>query len=328
MPVSDRPSRDWPRTARYRPYARGRYSVGPGLGRLGRDLGNGDADGRAIQFDADWRDYRAVKLRARRAGLARMHGVEPDAGAWVAAALRLLIQRLIAEYPQWFDWQADAAGGCLACALTGEHLRLDAGGRLLGVDPRGPRPSYRDALDALAGQIMEDVAVVAVDAQGRDRLCALQVCMPHRWAPDEKLGRDFAGVHRPVPGFAPVAAGGRRLLRAVVDGGPYVRFVWGLTRDPSLTQYAREGEPRAWPCDPRAPWWLRIERQVMLPLGDGSGYLFLIRSYREPVSGLPASDRALLAGAVEGMDADELAYKDLSGEREGLLRRLRGVGSV
>jgi hypothetical protein len=308
--------------ARYRPFRRGRYEVGPGLVPLGRDFGNGAADGRCVQVDADWRCYRAAKLRARRAGLTRWYGEGPRAGALREAAIARLIEILPREYPALFRWQPAPSGGELDCRLSGERLRFGAGFCLTGAEGAPLRPGYEGPLDALAAQIPEDLALVSVDAAGRDRLQAVHVCFPNGWAPDEKLGRDFAAVHAPVPHFERVARNAPRLLRAVADGGPYVRFVWGLTTDPNLSRYRSED---AHPLqEPDGEWLLRVERQVLLGLARGGGFLFLIRTYLEPVSGLCGSDRDVLADAIEGMDQASLRYKGLSGARAGLLEALRG----
>lgn len=63
------------------------------------------------------------------------------------------------------------------------------------------------ALDFLGLNASEDLALIARDPRsGRDWLAATHVLNPQHWDPRDKLGRDFAQVHAPIPGGGPMNA--------------------------------------------------------------------------------------------------------------------------
>lgn len=317
---------------RYAPWDNGRYEVKVGYFRFGTDLGNGEADRHLCQLDREFPRYRDAKLASRTEALDKYYG-SSDLRAPVAAAVTgLLSQRLCAEYPHWFRRQAAAGlGHALVCSLTGETLYFDGDGNLSGVSGR-TEPAYADALDALACQIQEDLAVVQLEDAGTDRLAALHVCFPNHWSPREKLGKSFPMVHRPVPGMERIHQRAPALARDMVAHGPYVRFAWGLAADRRLNHHpdAPPGrDPARWHGRRfRAgtrPWYLRVERQVVWGIPRVDAALFTIRTYFLPCTVLrdDPSQRQRLADAIATMSAETLAYKGLTGSRDELLAWLR-----
>lgn len=81
----------------------------------------------------------------------------------------------------------------LNCFLTGDRLHFDPEMRLLAGSP------YESTFDALAMQVAEDLNVLALAEGGSNWLCAMHVCSPSTWRPEEKIGKDFFGIHSPVP---------------------------------------------------------------------------------------------------------------------------------
>ena len=312
--------------ARYFPPRSGRYQVNVGLARLGSDFGNGEADAKALQIDRSWPRYRREKARRRRSALAAHVGTCGAEAAIRAAAVAVLARRLAAEHPARFRLDPSRGGCALVCRLSGERLDFDPAWnlrRLTGFHARvSGEPPYRDALDALACQVQEDLALVRVDPDGSDRLVYLHVCFPAHWDPAAKLGGDFATVHAPVPDFARIAARSAPLLRHLVEGGDMVRFIWGLAGDRRLSHHPAFPAP----CGPPSTGlrlWLRVERQVTLGLPQAGGFLFLIRTYLRPVTTLQPEEREALAAAVADMSEEALAYKGYGGQREALITALR-----
>lgn len=319
-----------PAPARYLPVGPRAFRFEIGLSPLGRDFGNGHADALAFQVDERWPDYREAKLAARAESLRRYFACRPHHADALGAITRELARRLASEHPDWYGFSSARAGGWrLHSALSGQTALCAGTGAQ--VDPQGEAgPLATHVLDALALEVQEDVAVMR-DEGGTMRLIAHHVCFPNHWAPKDKLGQDFAGVHARVPGFSRLARGGTRLQAALTNQGPWVRFAWGLSTDTRLNHH-----PAAPPGSEQADWhgrrfdagdprlWLRVERQVLLPMPEWAAYVFLIRTYFEPVAGLSGDGRSRLARAVESMDADVLAYKGLAAERDAILAWLRG----
>jgi len=292
-----------PPPAHYFPFASGRYETTPGLMRLGKDFGNGPSDCRLLQLDQEFRHYRAAKLAARAEQLDKYYCTYNYSEATAQAVVALLKSQLLADYPDYFQALDQYQ---LYCQLTDEI-----------VDLNGP-----DALDQLACQIQEDLAVVS--CQGTDNwLAAVHVCCPNYWAPAAKIGGDFTQVHEPVPGMAKTNQASPQLVKALIEQGPYVRFGWGLATDTRLNHHSEAPQGIA-----SSDWqgrafqggelFVRIERQVTWGLPKVNAFLFTIRTYFEEV--LPLRHTALgqaLRTAVGSMSPASLTYKGL--DREALL---------
>lgn len=207
---------------------------------------------------------------------------------------------------------------CLEHEL-GEAARAAALERLLEL-LRGDHPevyggALPESLEELPFLMAEDVAVVRVEGD-REWLAFGHICLPSSWRLEEKIGRSFLEVHRPVPGF--VEKGSGALVRSLVEKGPYERYAWGLTNADVLDQEAgvhAEVAPE--------PLWVRVERQTMHPLGACGGWLFLIHPVNTRVEELSGGQREALARAVESMTEEQAAYKGLAGTRGAVVARLR-----
>lgn len=311
--------------ARYFPAAPGRYQVQVGLSPLGTDFGNGERDAQAFQLDRCWCRYRREKGRIRRASYTSHIAALPQGESLTATAARAIARRLALEHPQAFVLGETEQGARLDCRLSSESLQFDAGGHLLGSRGAGlgleGEPRYRDALDALACQIQEDLALVAVGPDGSDELVATHVCFPSHWSPAAKLGKSFGAIHAPAPAFERIAARAAPLVKHLMTGKDFVRFVWALVPDRHLNHHPNRRTGGSW-RSPAAPG-LRVERQVSLPLSEAGGFLFLIRTYLYPLEALTLGQRHTLAQAVEGMSPAALEYKGLSEHREQIMARLR-----
>ncbi len=315
---------------RYHPYAKGRYEVGAGLYRLETDFGHAGVDRQVFQLDERWPQYRRAKLAARAQDLDRYRCIAGLGAAARRALVELCLQRLSIEHPRWFEREHRGGVRILHCRLSGETLHVDESGELLEVEGgQDLHPPYACALDALAAQVQEDFAVVEVDAGG-DRLSALHLCFPNHWAAREKIGRDFAAVHAPVPGMARLNRQAPALTSTLASRGPFVRFAWGLATDTRLNHHPEPppgedaGPWRGRRFDPIAPaLFVRVERQVCHALQPAQAFFFGIRTYFYDVQTLEQPHRAALARAVTAMDEAALRYKGLYESRDAILDYLR-----
>ncbi len=145
----------------------------------------------------------------------------------------------------------------------------------------------------------------------------LAVAFPSGWPPRERAGASLAELHRPVADGARLQRATPALSEALLTKGPYLQHVWGLDpsgrldRDPSAPDAAYDGKV------PASQWWLRVERQTTLPLGDRA--LFVIRPYLVPLDALDRHQRAVLAAAVSSMSPASVAYKGITDVRDELL---------
>lgn len=322
--------------ARYFPMKHGRYDVTAGLRPLETDLGNGPADQRIFQLDADFSRYRAQKLASRAERLEKYFpkpiSLPPEARETV---VRFMAERLVREYPEQFSLSPFPEGGAtLHCRLTDEKLAFSRNWELLQAATHAEVvPAYRCALDALAGQIQEDFAVwVREPGSAREWLGAVHLCFPNHWAAEEKVGRSFVAVHEPVAGFDRLARASESLVTSMITKGPFVRFAWGVATDDRLNHHPVPPQGVAlndwWgrafdPSEPRLH--IRVERQTLHPFSDVHAALFTIRTYFLDVSELDKAEGEpqALALAIESMSPDALRYKGLSESREAVLKWLR-----
>lgn len=192
-------------------------------------------------------------------------------------------------------------------------------GAVLAALPATRRPS---ALLSLAFE--EDFAVI--DGAGAT-IPWLAVCLPSRWAPEEKIGRHFAEVHAPVADNEVLVAASASLARLVTGDDRWERFVWTISADPRLHQHPARGGadwPAARQADAEALGRLaffRTEHQIFLPVAGRGQAIFTIHVESAPLADAVTSADAArrLHDAVASMSPAVLAYRHLDDARDRLL---------
>ena len=240
-----------------------------------------------------------------------------------APALRALMQQAATEHPAAFAW--DGADAFESTTL---------GWRLRGVAAVGDGPpEIGDCLRALPAEwrlpallslaLAEDFAVIdGVTA----RIPWLAVCLPSRWAPEEKVGRHFAEVHAPVADNALLVTAAKHLARLVSGNERWERFVWSIGSEPRLMQHPRHVPSTAWPAAfdasaLAAHAYFRTEHQGFIPLPEFRQSVFTIHVESRPLTeALDSSEQVRqLHDALASMSAAVLAYRGLTDARERLL---------
>jgi hypothetical protein len=184
-----------------------------------------------------------------------------------------------------------------------------------------------DAEIPLETAFEEDFAVLDGATGTLPWLC---VCVPSHWAPEEKLGMDFAGVHGPVADNTTLLAAAGHLVQLATSGQCWERFVWTLSPSPRYDQHPQRQPRPAWPQTSDADafaagTFLRAERQTFFPVGRGTRQaVFTIRVMLAPLAqavDAPAKARRL-HDALASMTQPTLAYKSLEPARTPLLQWL------
>lgn len=300
--------------ARYYPWTRGVYDVSPGLRPFGTDFGNGEADRKLFQIDEDfplYADNKRRALRERRGKYVRAFRLSREVED---AAIRLIASRLASEYPDRFRVE-----------FPDRTITLFDGDVRYDLSAMG-RSDRSDGLNFLVRLVQEDIAVVSYQ-DNADWISYLHLCSPSHWAAEEKVGRSFFDVHHPIPGFERVNAAASGLIDAMINKGPFVRFVWGIESDDRLNHH-----PEPPPNENPAEWegrdfsagrfWVRTERQVTWPLPEAQAALFTIRvGYVEDTEILANPTlRQSLNEALLSMSEEARAYKGLTRDWDRLLR--------
>jgi hypothetical protein len=180
-------------------------------------------------------------------------------------------------------------------------------------------------LEAVALAVGEDLVLVDRSAN----VAWLHVCAPTGWDPGGSGGAPLAALHGPVPHADRLRAASGALGRALVEGGPFVRWTWGLTADPALAHHTRRPGPHLPPPAPGALTF-RAERQTTMPLPETELGLFAIRVHRAPLARVvdrPGRAEAL-AETVAALPEALAAYKGVDARREELLAWLRDTAPV
>ena len=239
-----------------------------------------------------------------------------------SAVLRTLAAEAAANEPPAFvrERESSFAAPRLGWAVADGIVRGDGAaaiGELLRSLPRSQRPT---ALLSLAFE--EDFAVID---GARATIPWLAVCLPSRWAPEDKVGRHFAEVHAPVADNALLVAASEQLARLVTGNERWERWVWTVTADPRLRQHPAQSRI-AWPeaGDAESIGALahfRHERQTFIPIGDSGQAVFTIRVDSEPLARALASRDAAqrLHAALSSMTPAVLEYRGLAAVRDPLL---------
>lgn len=204
-----------------------------------------------------------------------------------------------------------------------------------GFDPAAAIAAMRERLPSdLPPELAyeQDFAVLDGDTGTLQWLC---VCVPSHWAPEEKIGLDFAAVHAPVADNRLLVSASAHLVNLATSGECWERFVWTVTPsgryDQHPRRHAREPWPVGLPPDEFARLcWLRAERQTFFPVGRGVRQsVFTIRVMLQPLDEAVASPGAArrLHDALTTMSDSVLGYKGLAAARAPLLQWLRARGA-
>jgi hypothetical protein len=286
------------RKAHYFPVESEPFRMKAGLFRLGRDFGNGPADRQYFQRDDQARFYRLEKKRILRSHPDRLRALEDSAArAFQLEALTWMSQRIESEHD-------------LHCETSG---RPDCDAML-------------DDFHRLSLLLQEDFALIQKSDEGKERLTLFSICFPSGWRPEPLLGEGFSRIHAPVPDFEDLASQSEQLVRAMIQRGPYVRFVWSLTADPRLDHHPDDAPRDRWTDD--SPGYFRVERQVTVPFPQFGGSLFLIRTYVYPFDELSGEERELLFEVTESLPDVIKRYKGIDSATQSVLARAAGRWAV
>ncbi len=244
-----------------------------------------------------------------------------------AAILRAVAAEAARTCPEAF--RVDTAGTAMRIDAALLGWALDDGvprgdgdaaiGAVLAALPVALRPG---ALLSLA--FAEDFALID---GATCRIPWLAVCLPSRWAPEEKIGRHFAEVHGPVADNELLVTASASLGRLVTGDERWERFVWTIVADPHLHQHPAQAGAD-WPGDDEADAEalvaaasFRSERQTFIPIAGSGQAIFTIHVDSVPLAqAVSGADAALrVHDALASMSPAVLAYRRLDAARDRLL---------
>ena len=166
-----------------------------------------------------------------------------------------------------------------------------------------PQPLLSTDYLGIAREAEEDFLIHRIVGE-RDWVASAHVCFPSHWLPEDKIGRSFEEVHRPVPMNLKTS---RKLAETAARSGIFERFVWSVVHDDRHNFHPRLPASAFDRHDPRV--LVKVERQVTVAFPEHDFCLFILRQSLIPEHRL---DKSTLAGAIEAMKPEERAYKGLT----------------
>jgi dimethylamine monooxygenase subunit A len=171
-------------------------------------------------------------------------------------------------------------------------------------------------LNQLALQLQDDVVVMRLEGK-RFFPELMHVCFPTGWNPADKFAQTLAAIHEHVADGKRLVQASANLTAAMVNKGPFVRYVWTLAAGTStaaqLSQHPLE-KVYATPSQTIDQVYFRCERQITIPLPELNRSCFLIRVFVVPVEQAANTPerRNTLADALVSMSEATIQYKGLS----------------
>jgi dimethylamine monooxygenase subunit A len=228
------------------------------------------------------------------------------------------------------ELQAPLYGEKRAVLEAGQSRHIAAGfdfrPALEAIAERSPRP-WSASETPLELAFEEDFAVLDGATGTLPWLC---VCVPSHWAPEDKLGLDFAALHGPVADNAALVAASQQLVALATGGDCWERSVWTVSPSGRYDQHPRRHARAPWPQVKDAEafarqCWFRAERQLFFPVGQGTRQaVFAIRVMLLPLAQAvrtPEQARRM-RDSLASMSQAVLDYKNLGAARGPLLRWL------
>lgn len=326
------------------PLASGRYEVGPAMRRFGQAGGGLPAEQGHFKPDGEFSETLRVKLDVLRRAPGEAHLVSNPVAPALIEALKATAALIDAEHPALLAMDDEG--------MTLQHLGLRLNGWTEPTLRRiAPGWSHLQAIareaetwlaqrqglellgDALALSAQEDLAIVrgASEADPTDCFEWLHVTMPSNWAPVQKIGRSFVTAHEPVVHSERLLAAAPQIVRAMIQGGPFTRYVWGIHRDGAFCHNPRIHHQPDWSSgsgqELTEQAYFRVERQTTCGFPLLNRALFTIRYWTIPLTEVISEPwrRERLTSALAAMDEAELAYKGLTEVRDRLVAYLSGA---
>lgn len=303
--------------AHYFPLANGRYEVAPGLRPFGFDFGNSVQDKWLFQIDENFSHYGQEKWNSRREGVEKYYPKDQGMSSKVwGPIIEFIIKKLLEDHPEHFELSTLGNHVKLKCHLNNEALSFDTKNHYCLINS----DKFRNAFDALAMQVQEDLAVWRLEGN-REWLGSVHLSFPNHWDPKDKVGQSFMSVHAPVAHFDKLKAISPKLIKGMIFNGPFVRFAWGIATDTNLNHHP--SKPGRSFNKTNAKLFLRTERQSLHPFPDVGASLFTIRTYFDDCLAWTPDKKKLLIDAINSMSEASLVYKGLVNSKDDIIQHLK-----
>ncbi|MFM7015137.1 MAG: heme-dependent oxidative N-demethylase subunit alpha family protein [Bacteroidota bacterium] len=168
---------------------------------------------------------------------------------------------------------------------------------------------FVQSIQELGQIVQEDIAILSLG-----KVIAICFCSPSGFVPTHLLGKSFFEIHQPVPDAALLLKMSEKVgaLLSDTSRGPYRRYVWTITANPSGNQHP--SLKNNFIPDSIADLYFRTEVQTTVPLGDEIHALFAVKVSMTPLSNIWSDIvmRNTLIESLRSMSDEMIIYKNLN----------------
>jgi len=278
-----------------------------------------------LQFDDQYLNYHHEKKRNRKLSLHRFvqeSSLQPKLRKFT---FHFILQQIQLNWPGIFSIETCSNNLLIFNKLTHDKLRFDNE----TFDLIEPNTSINE-LDAIMSQIQEDLSIVELNSDA-DRICYLHLNFPNFWSAEDKIGQSFLGAHENVPAMEKMKKSHHAINQMLCQQGPFERFTWGLSASKELNQHPKHvtSSNRCFrkTIDQKdlSQIFLRVERQVTVPLPEFNAYLFFIRTYFENLTDASLEELQHLRHSLKTMSDDIARYKGIYTQRKDLIELINSL---
>ncbi|KAF7714689.1 Uncharacterized protein PECH_008280 [Penicillium ucsense] len=267
-----------------------------------------------ILFDNTYAERLCLRESLLQQYSADVIGVTSETDMKIRLAVQELYIYLFATYlPKRYPKIFEVAGKEQALHT---HLKNRVTGNVFSMHIANSTP-LRDALKTIAENVDEDFFILFPHRQeGTNEeiyiLEAYAACFPSGFQPRDKIGKQLADIHGPVPGYKQKLQKSMDRFFARLEPGRYVKRVnWGVTVDEELfsnfdkSKPAFEGTLQKISLEELKldKTYLRCERQTLHRLPASGAIVFGFHTYIYPIQDIKAEGNGeLLAQAIDGLE--------------------------
>jgi len=300
-----------PKPKRYFPVSKNPFTFTAGLTAL-------KANEKIIQIDSNYPTYIKNKIQNREKSFDQYVQKRQLNEELENIVIQYLIQQLTRDWPAYFEVKQQNESLELTNKLSNENILFNNENLQLINNHSG---KYKDSLDALLMQIQEDISIVELH-QETDSIIYLHLCSPNFWSAEEKIGTSFIESHTKVPDMEKMKQNHLAINQMLASSGPFERFTWGLTTNNNLNQHPLNNIASR-DFENADEIYMRVERQVTIPLPNYNSYIFFIRTYFLTTKQLNTEEITRLIYSLNTMSADIALYKGMAKQREMVISRLK-----
>jgi len=153
------------------------------------------------------------------------------------------------------------------------------------------------------------------------------VCFPSRWNLRDKIGKNMAQIHQPVPNFASKLEGlVTKYIDSIPVNKPVERWNWTMhDSDEYFCPFPDKKKPEHLEEILLEKVFLRLERQTLVRLPKSQQVVFTIRTHIQNLASLPKSVLRSLREQIKSMPTENRDYKGMSTFVEPLLKGLQNI---